>query len=254
MKYVIGMFDDLGQAELAERKVAGLAKVERLSGHGSNAYTTLQKYGVKGTDLDGFCEGIRRGATLICAHTDDANATRVAEMFRGSPSVDLTRRTERWRSQGWSGYDPKAPALASTDIEREREFGRNELHVPIIQETIAVGKREVDRGGVRVETHMVETPVQEQVALRDEQVRVERHAVNRPVGAGDEMGDRVVEMRARGEEAVVAKQARVVEEVIVKKEGATHQETIRDTVKRTEVDVKQLATERTDRASRPSHP
>jgi stress response protein YsnF len=41
----------------------------------------------------------------------------------------------------------------------------------------------------------------------------------------------------RGEEAVVSKEARVVEEVVVRKEADQRTETISDTVRKTEVDV-----------------
>jgi len=250
MKYVFGLFDDAGQAAIAESKVKGLATIERLSGHHGDAYSKLRGYGLSGHDLDGFSEGVRRGGTLICAKCDDANASKVADMFRGLPSVDVSRRAERWRSAGWKGYDQSAGMYAREDIDRERTLGQSELHVPIIQEQIAVGKREVDRGGVRVETHVTEQPFEQTVALREEQVRVERHPVNRAVTAADEIGDRTIEMTARGEEAVVQKSARVVEEVVVSKEAATRQETIRDTVKKTDVDVRPVATEK--RVSRPS--
>jgi uncharacterized protein (TIGR02271 family) len=250
MKYVFGLFDDAAQAKIAESKVGSLAKIEHLSGHHGNAYTKLRGYGLSGNDLDSFSEGVRRGGTLVCAKCDDANAQRVADIFRGLPSVDLSRRTERWRSTGWKGYEPNAGMFSRDDLERERLLGRNELHVPVIEESISVGKREVQGGGVQVQTHVTEKPFQETVALREEQVRVERHPVNRPVTARDEIGDRTIEMTAKSEEAVVQKGARVVEEVVVKKEAATRQETIRDTVKRTDVDVRPIATEK--RASRPS--
>lgn len=258
MKNVIGLFDDASQARIAEQKVSGLGTVEHFTGTSSNARNRLSGYGLTGTELDGFCEGVRRGSELVVVRCDDKNAQKVADIFRGLPSVDINRRLERWRSQGWKGYDEKA-SLSEEDLRREREFGRNELHVPVIEESIAVGKREVERGGVRVETHVKETPVQENVQLREEQVRVEPHPVNRPATARDEIGERVVEMHARGEEAVVSKQAKVVEEIVVKKDAETRQETIRDTVKRTDVDVKQLDGEKrtsrtsaTDRISRSS--
>jgi uncharacterized protein (TIGR02271 family) len=239
MKYVFGLFDDAQHASLAEQKVAGLGKVEHITGTGS--YGKLREYGLSGNDLDGFSEGIRRGGTLLRVHCDDNNAEEVRRIFCGLPSVDMNRRAERWRSTGWKGYDEKASLFGREEIERERTVGRNELFVPVIEESIAVGKREVERGGVRVETHVKETPVQQNVALHEEQVRIERHAVNRPVTAGDQVGDKVIEVRAKGEEAVVQKQARVVEEISLKKEASTRNEQINDTIKKTEVEVKQIA-------------
>ena len=52
--------------------------------------------------------------------------------------------------------------------------------IPIVEEQLRVGKRQVAGGRVRVRSYVVETPVQEQVTLRDETVRVERRPVDRP--------------------------------------------------------------------------
>jgi uncharacterized protein (TIGR02271 family) len=253
MKYVIGMFDDPAHAAIAEGKVSGLARIERLSGSHTNSYSMLKKYGISGSDLDSFSEGIRRGSTLLVAHCEDANAPKVAQIFRGLPSVDINRRADRWLSTGWKGYDEKASLFGRDETMREHQMGREELHVPVIEEQIAVGKREVESGGVRVQTHVTEKPFEQNVALHQENVTVERHAVNRPVTAADKIGDKVVEMRAQSEEAVVQKSARVVEEVVLKKEETTRNEAIRDTVKRTDVEVKPIAGDtKTTRTSRTS--
>ena len=115
--------------------------------------------------------------------------------------------------------------------------------IPVIQEELKVGKREVQRGGVRIFQRVVETPFNETVGLREERVNVERHAVDRPVSAADvnAFQETTIELREMAEEAVVSKTARVVEEVVVGKEVNQRQEQITDTVRRTEVEVQQLS-------------
>ena len=54
---------------------------------------------------------------------------------------------------------------------------------------------------------------------------------------GDAFKERTIEVEERGEEAVVSKEARVVEEVVVRKEADQRTETVSDTVRKTEVDV-----------------
>jgi stress response protein YsnF len=49
--------------------------------------------------------------------------------------------------------------------------------------------------------------------------------------------ERTIEMEERGEEAVVSKEARVVEEVVVRKDANQRTETVSDTVRKTEVEV-----------------
>ena len=98
------------------------------------------------------------------------------------------------------------------------------------------------RGGVRVYSRVVEQPVQENVELQEEHVRVDRRPVNRPVTDADLRAgqDQVIEVDEYAEEAVVGKQARVVEEVRVGKETSQRTETVRDTVRHTEVDVEPI--------------
>jgi hypothetical protein len=89
---------------------------------------------------------------------------------------------------------------------------------------------------------VTQTPVEENVTLREEHVNVERRPVNRPVSDADlaNLQDRSIEVREMAEEPVVAKQARVVEEVIVNKEATQREETVRDTVRRTDVEVESI--------------
>jgi uncharacterized protein (TIGR02271 family) len=114
-----------------------------------------------------------------------------------------------------------------------------EERIPIVEERLRVGKREVGHGRVRIRSYVVETPVQEQVTLREERVNVERRPVDRPLTSADEalFQERTVEVAKTAEEAVVAKEARVVEEVTLRKTAEERTETVRDTVRRTEVDV-----------------
>ena len=115
--------------------------------------------------------------------------------------------------------------------------------IPVIQEELKVGKRAVERGGVRIYQRVVETPVNESIGLREEHVSVERHAVNRPVDPSDVSAfqETTIELRETAEEAVVEKSARVVEEVVVGKEVTQRTEQVSDTVRRTEVEIEQLA-------------
>ena len=117
-----------------------------------------------------------------------------------------------------------------------------EQFIPIVQEDLVVGKRQVERGGVRIYSHVVEQPVSADVTLRDERVVVERLAVDRAATDADfSTGTGVIELNAKGEEAVVGKTSRVVEEVRVGKESSERTESITDTVRHTEVDVEPIA-------------
>jgi uncharacterized protein (TIGR02271 family) len=114
----------------------------------------------------------------------------------------------------------------------------NDEVIPVYEEQLRVGKRDVNHGRVRVRSYVVETPVQEQVNLRDETVRVERKPVDRPVGAGDALfEDRVIETEEHAEEAIVGKEARVKEEITLKKTAQDRTQTVSDKVRNTKVDI-----------------
>ena len=113
--------------------------------------------------------------------------------------------------------------------------------LPIVEEQLRIGKRTVERGGVNVHTTMEEVPVQETVNLREEKVTVDRRPVDRAVGnAPDAFREGTIEVTEMAEVPVVAKEARVVEEVVIGKEVTERQETVRDTVKRTEVEIDEV--------------
>ncbi len=120
--------------------------------------------------------------------------------------------------------------------------------VPIVEEELVVGKRAVERGSIRVSTRVVETPVHEQVRLREEHVEVERRPVNQRVDNPDRLfADKSFEVSATSEEAVIGKTARVTEEVIVRKDVGERVEQIDETVRRTEVDVDRVDSDRNSR-------
>jgi uncharacterized protein (TIGR02271 family) len=132
---------------------------------------------------------------------------------------------------------------------RDRDVVDSDRSIPIIEENLQVGKREVNTGGVRLRSRIVERPVEEHLRLREEHVHVERTPVNRPASAADlaNFQEGTIEMTEHAEQAIVNKEARIVEEVRLNKEVTERDEVIRDTVRRTDVDVENLSTTDRDR-------
>ena len=183
----------------------------------------LANMGVPEDEAHYYAEGVRRGGTLITVHArSDDIADCAANVMRQHGAVDIDERSQQWRSQGWTG---------------KLGTGKEDV-MPVVKEELVVGKRAVNHGGVRVYSHVVETPVEQKVHLREEHVNVDRKRVDRPVQAGDDaFRERTIEVRETVEEPVISKRARVVEEVRVSKDVTEHDETVRDTVRRTEVKV-----------------
>ena len=113
-----------------------------------------------------------------------------------------------------------------------------EIRVPVVEEQLQVGKREVDLGEVEIRRRVVEEQQSVPVTLRREEVEVrEVDTPDRPLRAGEEgFREEIIRVAVHGEEAVIAKEAVVTGEVVVEKDVEVEQRTVSDTVRRTEVD------------------
>lgn len=224
---------------------------------------SLVKTGIPEEEAQYYAEGVRRGGTLVLVNSVDNMAQRAADIMNRHNAVDVHERSAQWKQSGWKGYDENAKPYTNEELTKFRTASTStmtqstaskpqhtqttstregETVLPVVEEELKVGKREVERGGVRVHTNVTETPVEENVRLREEKVNVERRPVDRPVTAADQEAfkEKTIEMKERAEEAIVSKEARVVEEVVINKEAQERNQTVRDTVRRTDVEVEHL--------------
>jgi uncharacterized protein (TIGR02271 family) len=169
----------------------------------------------------------------------DATDT-TTDIVRPAATAETSTMTGGSATAGTSIHGDRAAAGAQS---RGAQDLQGEARLPVVEEELQVGKRQVERGGIRVYSRVEERPVEEQVSLREEHVHVERRPVDRPASEADltNFKEGTIELTETAEVPVVAKEARVVEEVVVGKEATEHTETIRDTVRRTDVEVEQVA-------------
>jgi uncharacterized protein (TIGR02271 family) len=111
--------------------------------------------------------------------------------------------------------------------------------IPLGEEVLEVTKRTENRGTVRVHRYVVETPVEKQVTLQSERVVVERRKPVEDKATGEILTEVTVEVVETAEVPVISKRARLREEIVVRTEHTQHVETVRDTVRRDEVDIQQ---------------
>jgi len=267
---ITALFDSRAEAEAAKARLKG-ARVDAdhvhvhdqsSSGYNSSSYSTHEDRGfwdsiknafLPDEDRHAYEEGVRRGGAVLTADVDDDCIDEAVRVLDEANSVDIDERSSQWRSSGWD-YPATGATTAGTasalggaygttdsdiDSNRYASTGEQEEVIPVVEEQLVVGKRDVNRGGVRVRSYVTEVPVHEQVRLRNERVDVARRAVDQPLAAADAdaFRERTIDVTATGEEAVVGKNARVVEEVVVSKTAEEHVEQIDDTVRRTEVDI-----------------
>jgi uncharacterized protein (TIGR02271 family) len=132
-------------------------------------------------------------------------------------------------------------AVAPTGVGAARVGADESETLRLAEERLTVGKRLVNRGGTRVRRYVVETPVEEQVSLHEEHVTLERRPVTGAATADSgSFTERTIEMTETREEAVVSKTAHVTEEIHLHKEATDRVETVRDTLRKEEVEVEQV--------------
>jgi uncharacterized protein (TIGR02271 family) len=171
----------------------------------------------------------------------DARARLLSAGF-SDDAVALTDSEGRGTNSERSGITVRVTSEAELNRAEQALEADGRQTLPVLEEQLDVGRRPVARGAVRVVSRVVEAPVEEAVALREERTAVDRRAADRPASETDlaafEAG--VLEVRDMVEVAVVSKSARVVEEVAITKRVVRREQVVRDTVRRTQVDVQRV--------------
>ncbi len=266
---VIGLFDDRTQAHTARQELIQKGFIQdnvdvsnRRMSDTNTASTTVNTTGTGvGDSISNFFSSLFSGDettarnytnaasdadAILTVHVDsDARAREAAEILDRNGATDVDGHSSQSNQQNVVRTSTSTQNTAPTQNAATMPNTANrtgEATIPIIEEQMQVGKREVEGGGAHIRSRIIEKPVEASVRLREEHVVVNRRPVNREVTNSDltsfKEGD--IELTERAEVAVVDKQARVVEEVVVGKNVTEHQETVRDTVRRTDVDVEKI--------------
>lgn len=217
MTTVISAYDD---RKLAEKAIAALREegfeegaARILEAEGTTLADELAERGFEEADARAYARAAEEGRTLVLASVPEEEA------------------------------DQAVSVLDRVATGGEGAEGGRAGSVPIVEEELSVGKAKRATGGVRVTSSVTETPVEETVTLREERVEAERHAVDRALDADEAEAafqEKTVEMMGTVEEVEVEKEARVVGEVEIRKEAEERQATVRDTVRKTEVEVEEV--------------
>jgi stress response protein YsnF len=223
---VIGLFED---QDTARKVVDALTKagvnedaVETWSDTSADKVAErLVEAGYEEDKARRYGEVLETAGTLIVAEVDDDKADAALETMRKFEVLTPEALLER------SGT---------------RQQGEQAEKAQVIEEKLEVGKA-ATTGGKRLKTEVSEREVEETVALKEENVDVERSRVERtlkPEDADKAFGERTVEMTATTEKPVVSKQAHVVEEVALSKQSGQREETVGGTVRRQDVKVEEV--------------
>jgi uncharacterized protein (TIGR02271 family) len=197
---------------------------------------------------------VRQGGAVLAVRVLESDAPKVIDLLDAHRPVDVM---DRARSYGL-GALPKiavppptmaatppaatlasaAATLASTIMKKDEEVVR------LAEEQLDIGKRKIESGKTRARRFVVEKPVEANVNLHEEHVEIMRRAISEPGYLKDiDWSEQVFEVTDTAEQPVVSKSVRLTEEVVIRRKGSDHVETVHDTVRRQQLDIERVPLE-----------
>ena len=273
---IVAVYDTAAHADNAVRDLlAAHVPAEAISQHASKATTGETRPtrepgfwaslfgGEPDYDTSVYDRSIESGSTIVTVKVPAEYYDRVCALLEKHDPIDMDERATQYGVTQTtttrttpSSTDQPTRTAATAARTGTASAATDDTTVQLAEERLAVGKRALSGGTTRIRRYVVETPVEEQVTLHTEKVTLDRHPVS---GEGQTVGDaaftdKTIEMTETSEEAVVSKAARVVEEVSLRKEVAERVETVKDTVRRDEVDIEQVPGGETSRRTAEKDP
>lgn len=202
-----------------------------------------------------YGRSVDAGGTVLTVRVPESDVAKAVNILNAHQSVDLLKRAEQ---QGLvTSATPKTVAAPAAPLTRTAAPPAatgttaatlaGEEVLALAEEQINIGKRVVHQGASRIRRFVIETPVETQVTLHEEHARVVRRAITDPNYIRNlDWSDKTVEIVETAEEPVVTKSAHVAEEVVIHREGSDHVKTVRDKVRRQQVEVEHVTETETE--------
>ena len=178
---------------------------------------------------------VESGGAVLTVRVPETDVARATSILNAHQTVDVQQRAA---SQGL--LTREVPKMAPATMAAGKTVPGEEV-LRLAEEHLDVGKRVVQGGTTRIRRFIVETPVEAQVTLHEEHAQIIRRAAKDPSFVGDvDWADRTIDMTEMAEEPVVSKSVHIAEEVTVRKEGTDTVKTVRDKVRRQQVEIEKL--------------
>jgi uncharacterized protein (TIGR02271 family) len=179
-----------------------------------------------------YGDTLTKGGAILAARVPSDQVARVMSLLDVHQPLDVHTVAAKIGEK----VPVEAKALVTPPITKADAKDAETLR--LAEEQLNVGKRMFETGTTRIRRFVTERPVEANVTLHEEHAEVVRRAITDPAYVADiDWSDKAYEVTETAEEAVVSKSARVVEEVTLRKTGTDHVETVKDTVRRQQVEV-----------------
>ena len=269
---IAALYDTRSEAEFARALLVSRLKAKSPRIIAKDTAAAVDDLDIAPAEADAYRDGVRAGAHLVVAQVPSgARPEQVIEVLKEAAG-HVGRRGDQWgdgdlgvrvdlsdefaAELAEDSIGDEAPVEAADDQELETvatpsdhvadttEAAEEEV-APVAEEPPPPSAPEIPSPAARVRAFTRELPAEQQVSLKHEIIEVENRPCERQLSEADVEGgglfkERVFEIAAMREEPVVTKVAVVREEVIVRKRLTEQIETVRDTVRHTEVGVEAL--------------
>ncbi len=197
---------------------------------------------------------VGKGGSVVSLRAPETMVKKAVDILHTHSPVDVNQRAASLGiiaaaaapaagavSQGSAKTAAAATAATQTAAKPAASAARNLKDNEVISlaaEELEVGKRQLETGMTRVRRFIIEKAVEANVTLHEEHALIARRAItDKNYIQNVDWSDRTVEVRETAEAPVVSKTSRIVEEVVVGKEGSDRVETVKDKVRRQQVEV-----------------
>lgn len=182
-----------------------------------------------------YGDTLRRGGAVLAVRGPKERVAKIMSILDAHEPVDVHEHAAK------IGADVPIEAKALVTAPGTATGASKDEVLRLAEEQMNVGKRMFETGSTRIRRFVTERPVEAQVNLHEEHAKVVRRAVTDPNYIADiDWSDKEYTVTETAERAVVNKTARVVEEVALGREGSDRTETVRDTVRRQQVEVEKV--------------
>jgi stress response protein YsnF len=188
-----------------------------------------------------YGRSIQNGGVVLTIRVPETDVPKATHILNSHEAVDLRKRAlqEELISGAVGSTGVTNPPIAATARQ-----ALNEEVLRLAEEQLDVGKRVISDGMTRIRRFVTVTPVEAQVTLHEEHTRVIRRVISDPGFVRDvDWADKTVEVSEMAEEPVITKSVHIAEEVVIRKEGTDTVKTVRDKIRKQQVEVEKIVGE-----------
>ena len=178
---------------------------------------------------------VEAGGAVLTLRVPDTQLAKAMGILNQHHIVDVSRRAVETGMIASSEALPATVPAPAKPLTTEVDKGEV---LRLAEEQLEIGKRLVTEGTTRIRRFFVEKPVEAKVTLHEEHVEIVRLAAADPTSIKDvDWSEKTIELVDTHEEPVVSKSVHLAEEVRVGKKATDRVETVRDKVRRQDVEV-----------------